>query len=286
MAARQADPDLVAAPPKPRRFHDLGARVLSGVLLAALGVGAAAAGGPWLAAAAAAAVIAMSFEWARMSEPGALRSAFGFLAAGALGAVLAASLGALGWAVAWLAGCAALSAWRRFDWNGRLETGLGAVYVGAPAALLIWLRAEEGALAILFLFAVIWAADIFAYLGGVLLGGPRVHVALSPQKTWSGLICGAAAGAGAAYLFARVIGAAAPGLCAAAGLGFAAMGLAGDLIESFLKRRFGVKDASGFIPGHGGVLDRIDGLMAATFAAAALAAAFPHWPAQLLGFGR
>jgi phosphatidate cytidylyltransferase len=260
-------------------WSDLGLRIASGLTLALAGGAAAWAGGPWLAAACGAAVVAMSYEWARMSEPDALLAAFVFLLVGALGAVFASSWGHLSYAASWMALCAGASALRRRSLAGILETAGGALYVGLPAALFLWLRdrAPEGRELILSLFAIIWAADIFAYFGGKLIGGPRLARGLSPNKTWSGIAAGTAAaciagGASGALLSAT---AATQGLWFAIGAVVGFTGLMGDLFESFLKRRFGVKDASKLIPGHGGVLDRIDSLMAATLLVGAAVALAP-----------
>lgn len=240
----------------------------SGVVLAAAAVVAAWFGGPWLAGACGAAVVAMSYEWARMSEPEQLVPAFAFSLAGSLGAVMLASWLRLDYAVMWLAACAAVSSMRRRSLVGVVETAGGALYIGLPAAVFLWLRTRgaDGLETVLALFAIIWAADSFAYFGGKIIGGPKVAEGLSPKKTWSGIIvgviAGAAAGLGCGTLFQ------APAELRVAWFGIGALiaftGLMGDLIESFLKRRFGVKDASRLIPGHGGVLDRIDGLMTAT----------------------
>lgn len=270
------------------RFADIAPRIASALVLAPLGVAAAVAGEPWIASATGAAVVAMSFEWARMSEPGKYAPAFVATLAGSLGAVMFASRGEITFAVGWLVLCAFASMLRRSDWTARAETFLGALYVGAPCALFLWLRdrTPEGLDTILFLFAAIWAADIFAYLGGTLIGGPKLHPALSPQKTWSGIAAGTLAGGVAATVFGVMIGATHLPLFAVIGAATALVGLGGDLFESFAKRRFGVKDASGLIPGHGGVLDRIDGLMMATlFWAGALAVA-PGLTAYLFGGAR
>jgi len=260
------------------RFHDLAPRTLSGLVLAAGGFSAAWAGGPWLAAATAAAAVAMSFEWARMSEPARLRWALPLLIVGTVGALLFASRGEIGLAMGWLAVIAAATALRPMRWDARGAAALGVLYIGAPTTLFLWLRAHEsaGLAALLYLFAVIWLADIFAYLGGVVIGGPRLHPRLSPQKTWAGIACGVLAGAVASLVYARVVGDGRASLFLMVGATTALLGLIGDLFESLLKRRFGVKDASGLIPGHGGVLDRIDGLMAATLAWGLALAQAPH----------
>ncbi len=284
---RQDDP--AAGFVERRDWSDLGARVASGIVLASAGLAAAWQGGPWLAGACGAAVVAMSYEWARMSEPNAIRSAFLFSFAGSLGAVMFASWGHLDLGVAWMAACAAVSALRRRSLTAVIETAGGALYIGLPCALFLWLRdrAPEGLETILALFAAIWAADIFAYFGGKLFGGPRIAAGLSPNKTWSGIVAGVTAGAAAGWACGVVFGAEAARLTiwVAVGALIAFTGLMGDLFESFLKRRFGVKDASRIIPGHGGVLDRIDGLMAATLLTGAVLAAWPGLSAWLIGTG-
>ena len=282
-------------PPEAPRAHergdwsDLGARVISGLVLAGAGGAAAWFGGPWLAAACGAAVVVMSYEWARMSEPTALMLAFSCALAGSLGAVMFSSWQRLDYAAGWLAACAVVSALRRRSLAGVIETAGGALYIGLPPALFLWLRdrAPEGLETILALFCIIWSADIFAYFGGKLVGGPKVAHGLSPNKTWSGIVAGVLAGAAAGYGCGHLFHAA-PDLRMAwliIGALIAFTGLMGDLFESFLKRRFGVKDASRIIPGHGGVLDRIDSLMAATLLAGAALAFGPRATALLFGSG-
>jgi phosphatidate cytidylyltransferase len=231
----------------------------------------------------------MSYEWARMSEPEALAPAFLFSLAGSLGAVMFSSWGHLHYGLVWLVLCAVLSAARRRSLVGVIDTAGGAVYVGLPAAVFLWLRdrAPEGLETILALFAIIWASDIFAYFGGKLIGGAKVAEGLSPNKTWSGIITGALAGALAGYGCGLLFRVDHDLLIAwpAIGAVVAFAGLMGDLFESFLKRRFGVKDASRLIPGHGGVLDRIDSLMASTLLVGAALAFAPQVASQLFGAG-
>lgn len=284
---------MVLKPPEPavlgerRDWSDLGARIVSGLVLAVGGVAAAWFGGPWLAAACGAAAVIMSYEWARMSEPGATNTAFAFAVAGSLGAVLCSSWLRLDVAAGWLGLCALASGLRRRSVTGALETAGGVLYVGLPLAIFLWLRdrAPEGLATILALFAIIWSADIFAYFGGKLIGGPKVAEGLSPRKTWSGIVCGVVAGAGAGYAcaLAVMVPSTLAGLWLAIGAIIAFTGLMGDLFESFLKRRFGVKDASRIIPGHGGLLDRIDGLMAATLLAGAVVSLAPSFSGMLFG---
>ncbi len=295
IAANAASEGVLLTPSEPPPLHergdwsDLGARVVSGLVLALAGAAAAWFGGPWLAAACGAAVVTMSYEWARMSEPKAVTAAYLFVLAGSFGAVMFSSWQRLDYAVAWLGVCAAVSAFRRRSFAGVIETAGGALYIGLPPALFLWLRdrGPEGLETILALFGIIWSADIFAYFGGKLLGGPKVAHGLSPNKTWSGIVAGVLAGAAAGYGCGHLFHAA-PDLRMAwliIGALIAFTGLMGDLFESFLKRRFGVKDASRIIPGHGGVLDRIDSLMAATLLAGAALAFAPRATALLFGSG-
>ena len=142
----------------------------------------------------------------------------------------------------------------------------GLAYASLPALALAHLRGSDypGFLTILFLYAVVWATDIFAYFAGRALGGPKLAPSISPGKTWSGaaggLLGGAAAGAALAHAAGVRLPLAAILLLA---LLLSAVSQAGDLFESAVKRRQGVKDSGTLLPGHGGVMDRIDGLVAA-----------------------
>ena len=154
-----------------------------------------------------------------------------------------------------------------------LKLVAGWCYVGAGAGALYWLRSDPvvGLIDVLFLLMVVWSSDIGAYLSGRLIGGPKLAVTISPGKTWSGAIGGLLCAMAVGLLLSRVL---APGpvshaLLVAAGLAIAAQ--LGDLLESALKRHFGVKDSSQLIPGHGGLFDRLDGVLAASPAAAILA---------------
>jgi phosphatidate cytidylyltransferase len=126
-------------------------------------------------------------------------------------------------------------------------------------------------LAIAFFFAVVWGSDIFAYFGGRLIGGPKLWPRVSAGKTWSGTLTGLVAGAALGVCAVWLGGG--PALATwqvfLVGLAAAAISQIGDLFESAIKRRFGVKDSSNLIPGHGGVMDRLDGfIFACAFGAA------------------
>jgi phosphatidate cytidylyltransferase len=146
----------------------------------------------------------------------------------------------------------------------------GVVYSGilflAPALL----RRDPnlGLTAVLFIAATVWATDIFAYLAGRSIGGPLLWPSVSPNKTWAGAIGGLIGGVAAATMVAY-----ASGITKLAAVGLVALVLsvltqAGDLLESAVKRRFGAKDTSRLIPGHGGLMDRLDGFLVAALAAA------------------
>lgn len=187
-------------------------------------------------------------------------AAFGAL----LAAVIAAWFGAPGIAVLLLmAGSVAATVIKRGEPVARWVAE-GIVYSGLSAISLIVLRNGEAGLPVtLFLVGLVWATDIAAYFVGRSLGGPKLWPRISPKKTWSGAIGGATA--------AMIVGAAAASLVQvfslsawlAASLILSIFSQCGDLLESSLKRRFGVKDSGSLIPGHGGIMDRVDGLVAA-----------------------
>ena len=145
----------------------------------------------------------------------------------------------------------------------------GLVYAGILLLGPVVLRRDPavGLAAILFLFAVVWITDIAAYFTGRALGGPKLWPAVSPKKTWSGAIGGTigAVAAGLAVVKLMGLGIAPMLVIVAAGLSVVSQG--GDLLESSIKRHFGAKDASQLIPGHGGLMDRLDGFLTAVLAA-------------------
>jgi phosphatidate cytidylyltransferase len=143
---------------------------------------------------------------------------------------------------------------------------------------------QWGFIGLLFLFATVWATDIFAFLCGRAVGGPLLWPSVSPNKTWAGAIGGLAGGIAAAVAVAYASGvrfAAAAGLM---GLLLSILAQAGDLFESAVKRRFGAKDASRLIPGHGGLMDRLDGFLVAAFAALLIGIARQGMDAPARGF--
>jgi phosphatidate cytidylyltransferase len=144
----------------------------------------------------------------------------------------------------------------------------GLAYAGLSGLSLAFLRDgdQPGLTAILFLFAVVWATDIFAYFVGRSLGGPKLAPSISPGKTQSGALGGTVGGVLAGLALATYAGLGNLPLLALVALLLSVVSQVGDLFESWVKRRHGVKDSGNIIPGHGGVMDRVDGLVAAAFA--------------------
>jgi phosphatidate cytidylyltransferase len=249
--------------------RDLGPRIASSLLLACLAVIFDYAGrGPFAVLVLAIALL-MCWEWGRVVRGEGFDNAFFVQAVAvvAAGILAAAGLAAIGFSVLVIGAIVTLVV-RLGD---RAPTSaLGVLYVGLPVMALLWIRSNEpfGAQAVLLLLVLVWTTDTFAYIGGRLIGGARLWPAVSPNKTWSGLVCGVAASGIAGALFALFVAGASPAGLAASGLGLALVAQAGDLAESALKRGFGVKDSSSLIPGHGGFLDRLDGVVTVAVAAA------------------
>ncbi len=259
-------------PEKSGGFADLGPRVVSAAVLVAIALVTLYVGGVvftlfWLAAA-----FAVNWEWQGLIGG---EQRLGRVAAGGAAVAAAAALGGSGLAGAAaleVLGFAAISAFLAGR-ERRVWAAGGVVYAGALAFSVCWLRESPdfGVLAIAYLFAIVWGTDVFAYFGGRLIGGPKLWPRVSAGKTWSGTITGVVSGAllGVATAYAGGGAALAGPQTFLVGLSAAAISQLGDLFESSVKRRFGVKDSSQLIPGHGGVMDRLDGfIFACVFAAA------------------
>ncbi len=254
-----------AARPASRRWSDLLPRALSAIVLVALALGTAKLGG------AAFELFWLLWEWQRLIGP---HDAFRRVVTGAVSLLLAVALAVAGWA-GWavlavalgMVGAAALAGPGR-----RMMAACGILYAASLALAVTWLRlSASGLVAILWLFAVVWGTDVMAYFGGRLIGGPKLWPRLSPSKTWSGFVVGVTSGgllglavapAGSRALMVVLVG-------IAAGV----LAQAGDILESAIKRRYGVKDTSRLIPGHGGAMDRLDGFLTAAVFALGLGAA-------------
>lgn len=249
-------------------MSNLQLRIISAVVMIAVVLGLTYAGGIVFRLLAAAIAAGVFYEWCAMTSHATTRlqrlvgavllavvlialvvdlpalAVFGLLAAAVLASTLQGRLYGEGTWVAW-----------------------GLAYAGLGGISLSLLRegGHAGLIAILFLFAVVWATDIFAYFVGRRIGGPKLAPAISPGKTRSGAIGGAVGGVvcGLLVLAGAGVGALLPFAVIALVLSVASQ--AGDLFESWVKRRNGVKDSGNLIPGHGGVMDRVDGLVAGAF---------------------
>jgi phosphatidate cytidylyltransferase len=243
------------------------------------------AGGWWFALLVLAAGIVMCWEWGHLVRP-ASDDASWLVQAGIVAAAIIAT--AAGYAA--LAGMIVIVAavvLAIVDRDNRLAA-LGIVYVGLPTCGLIWLRsdAEWGLTAVMFLFIAVWGTDICAFIAGRSIGGPRLAPRISPGKTWSGLAGGVLGAVCLCLIFAFMLESAPILRLGLLGGMIALLSQAGDLAESALKRRSGKKDASHLIPGHGGLLDRVDGLIfAATFAVALAIAVNSAVPGRALVLG-
>ena len=180
-------------------------------------------------------------------------------------AIAAAYFGGWPFAVFWAAAAAAVL----WEWT-KLVTGLiwtiaGIGYAGIMLLAPLLLRADNtyGFLALVLLFAIVWTTDILGYFAGRAIGGPKLLPAISPKKTWSGAIAGTLGAMIVAVLVANYFGTFNTTAIAIIALLLSIMAQLGDLLESWVKRQFGAKDASHLIPGHGGVMDRLDGFWAA-----------------------
>ena len=139
-----------------------------------------------------------------------------------------------------------------------------------------------GAVAVIYLFAVAWTTDIASFVAGRLIGGPKLAPRISPQKTWSGFLAGMLLPALVGFIFAAQLKSGSAWRLALVSVGLALACQMGDLLESWVKRRFGAKDSSQLIPGHGGLLDRVDGLLLAAVLAALIALREPAAPGRAL----
>ncbi len=245
-------------------------------MLAPTAIAAAYIGGWLFLALCALAASIILWEWTSLVFGGADPRVFAPGLAVLLVAMALTGVGQAGAAIAMVAIGALLAGGLVAAWPGRhpgsSPAGWGAggvVYAGITLLAPALLRADPqlGFVGLAFLFAIVWATDIFAYLVGRLVGGPLLWPGVSPKKTWAGavggLVGGVAAGTAVAYASVGM----APPVAGALTLVLSIVAQGGDLFESAVKRRFGAKDASGLIPGHGGVMDRLDGFLVAALVA-------------------
>lgn len=260
-------------------------RVVSGAVLVVVALALTWAGDVWYRLLAAAISGTVLYEWLAMTvrseKPSNRWLAAGLLAVLLILLVTGASISFLSMA---LVGAVVVTGAHAARFGAGVWPTLGLAYAGLLGIALSALRGADaaGLSATLYLFAVVWATDILAYFVGRAVGGPKLAPAISPGKTWSGAAGGTVAAVVAGIFVAGQLG---------SPLGWAALlaltlvlsvvSQGGDLFESWIKRRFGAKDSSQLIPGHGGVMDRVDGLATAAFVLFLLGAAIagPNAPA-------
>ena len=280
---------MAAEPPaQTAKWGDLGVRAASAAVLIPAVLADVWAGGIWFHLFVALIGILMAQEWVNIvHKDNPLQ--FALHAAGAMcGALLPLDIGLAGGllAIAVLTVVSAAAAWREAP-GGPVWRYLGVPYVSLPPIALVVLRDDPGygVAAIVLVMLMVWAADTLAYFAGRIIGGPKLAPRISPKKTWAGMGGAMVGSAVAALGVGMALGV--PGLwlllIVAALLAVVEQG--GDLFKSAMKRHYGVKDSGRLIPGHGGVIDRVDGLVAVATVAAligALRAGIEHAGAGIL----
>jgi len=282
------------APPS-RKPSNLVVRIASALVLIPVVVAAAYVGRPWFDALVILFAAVMAWEWARIAgrrrnpadpSPAARLAVGNWAPAGLLSIaiVLAAllldrfpdqlPLGVPSWLLI-VAGTAAaiLINWPRHQARS-LWFGLGILYVAIPSMAILWVRDDpvtgQGIELLAWILALVIATDTGAYAAGRSIGGPKLAPSISPNKTWAGLLGGVVSAAIVGLIAGLLLGLPNTWKLMILSGGLAVIEQIGDLAESAFKRRFGMKDSSHIIPGHGGVLDRVDGLLAVSVAVAAL----------------
>ncbi|HXZ21897.1 MAG TPA: phosphatidate cytidylyltransferase [Pseudolabrys sp.] len=272
-SSRRLDLDLVVGADPVSRSSDAGSplsgsnltlRVISGAVLAPVAILSAYLGGWAFALFWAIAAIIVLWEWTTLVVGTAYRLMFSSCAAAIAAAGFVAWLGRP-IAALLMVGLGALAAAIFAPRERRLWVTAGICYAGAMLLAPMFLRADSdfGFATIVLLFAVVWTTDVLGYFAGRAFGGPKLLPAVSPKKTWSGAVAGGLGAVIAALLVMDLLGSFNKLAIGIVALLLSVMAQLGDLLESRVKRQFGAKDASHLIPGHGGVMDRLDGFWAA-----------------------
>lgn len=253
-------PDAVKTKPGP---SSLSTRIISAVVLAVPVIVCVSIGSPLIEGVVIAAALVLVWEWCRLCAQTFPCSTYLTLSAVITAAILAVAFGHGMVAIVVLAAGAILI---HLLTGGQPWLSVGALYIGLPCVAVIWLRSDPllGRETVFWLLALVWASDSGGYVFGRLIGGRKLAPVWSPNKTWAGFVGAAASAALVGAVTALIIESSSvwPLIGVSALLGGATQ--LGDLFESWVKRHFGVKDTSGLIPGHGGLLDRVDGLLAAS----------------------
>jgi len=260
---------------------DFGIRLASALVLFGFALLVVRAGGWYFSAWVALACAIMAIEWERMTQQPFSWAGVVVAALTVAAAVALATLGRYEWAFA-AAGAGAFVMFAHAQASGRHRRWAFALplYLGVPAIALVWLRSSpEGWLPTLWFLFVVWATDSWAMIAGRVFKGPLLAPRISPKKTWSGFFGGVIGAIGIGAIFAAVAGWAITWPMVAVMTAISLVGQAGDVLESAVKRRFQTKDAGDVIPGHGGFLDRMDSLLAATILYALVRMLAPWIPA-------
>ena len=286
----------MAPPSNPAKgASNLVVRIASALVLIPVVLFVAYLGRPWFDAFVILFAAAMAWEWARIAgrrrnpadpSPAARLPVSDWAPSGLLSIaiVLAALLidrfpgvvpfGMPSWMLAVIGALAAIALTWPAHRHRALWFGLGILYVAIPSMAILWVRDDpvtgQGIEQLAWILALVIATDTGAYAAGRSIGGPKLAPAISPNKTWAGLLGGMASAALVGLVAALWLDLTTPWKLMILSAGLAVIEQIGDLLESAFKRRFGIKDSSHIIPGHGGVLDRVDGLLAVSVAVAAL----------------
>ena len=262
--------NAASAPPPapPASGSALGARIASALVMVPVALAIVWYGGPWIAGLAALAAAVMAWEWSRLVGRASSLTDSLLLAGIAAIPVLLGAYIAIWFGL--LVGLAGILLQHRLAGSRNaapIWTAAGLAWIIGPCIGFVWLRSEPAGTATMFwLLAVVWAIDTAAYIAGKTIGGPKLAPRISPKKTWAGLIGGLLAAILVGLAAALIVGSDKIWQIALLSGALAIVEQIGDMAESFAKRRFGVKDSGNLIPGHGGLLDRLDGMLAVVVA--------------------
>ena len=255
--------DVMAPPAADLIAPSLKTRVISAAVLLPIVVAFLYVGGLGFALFLAFAAVLMAGEWDRLTGGRGFGQQGVMLAAGLVLVLTLGYLGKVEWALMVLLPIAVVLALLGQFWGRCMVWPVwGLFWLGLPCLAFMWLRmGDQGMLAVLWLFLSVWSCDTGAYFSGRSIGGPKLAPRISPNKTWAGLLGGILAAMVASVLLALISGSGSTVLFAIQGALLALISQCGDLAESSIKRRFDVKDSGNLIPGHGGILDRVDGVL-------------------------
>lgn len=260
-------------PSAPRRWKGLRSRLTTAIIVAVICITPFYFGGYIWALLVALFSSRMMYEWVRMTDPEATLLAYGLAIAGLLVALAYAAQHLLLGVIVALGLVTLATVFERKARGSAIWAAIGMPYIIVPSAIIVLLRgnevgfATEGFTQLIFIILIVVAADVGAYFGGSTLGGPKLAPKLSPKKTWSGAISGLLFACIVSVIVGLFIGLS-PVISVALALPIVILSVLGDLAESMVKRRLGVKDTGTLLPGHGGLLDRLDSLMAAVIGGA------------------